>query len=269
MKKYFLLLLIVAGVSKLAFALQPQFNLQVEEKTQHFGPAYGFVQDQQGYIWFGSFTKGLVKYDGKIFKTFRHEPENPNSPASNFMVSMAVDPSGKILIAHYGKGLDRFDPVTNTFTHFTNKKADPNSLISDTVLIVIIDHAGKPWVGTSKGLEYFDNKTGKFIHIPKKINDKPVGISPNIIGLYKDKKDIIWFSTGDPSAVSGRDVDFNGLFRLDPSTGKQIFYKADPLNPESLINPNVFAIFEDSHGSFWVGTAGNGLHILDRKQAGL
>src|SRR6187397_2479863 len=105
--KNILLLLIVAGFSKCAFAQQPQFNLQVDEKTQHFGAAFGFTQDQQGYIWFSSFTKGLIRHDGKEFKTFRHEPEKENSLASNLIVSMAVDQSGNIWMAHYGSGLDR------------------------------------------------------------------------------------------------------------------------------------------------------------------
>ena len=264
MKKKLLLLVLVAGISKYAFAQQPQFNLQVDEKIHHFGQAYGFVQDQQGYIWCSSFSKGLIKYDGKNFKTFRHDPENANTPASNLIISMAVDNDGRIWIAYFGKGLDRFDPVTNNFAHYTNSKADPSSLISDTVFIVMFDHTGKLWAGTSKGLEYFDNKTGKFTHIPKKINDTPVSISPNILALYEDKKGMIWFSTANSDVIQKRDFNVNGLFRLDPSTGKQTFYKADTLNPESLISPNVLAIFEDSHNNFWVGTDGNGLHTLDR-----
>ena len=263
MKKYLLLFLIVAGVRNYAFSQQPQFNLQVDEKIHHFGPTFGFTQDQQGYIWFSSFAKGLIRYDGKTFKTFRHEPEDPNSPASNFIVSMAVDSSGKIWLAQFGSGIDRFDPVTNIFTHFTNNKANPNSLITDSVFSVMIDHTGKPWIGTSKGLETFDGKTGKFTLIQKKINDKPANIDPGVFVVYEDKKGIIWFSTGNPTMGLNRGL--GGLFRLDPSTGKQIFYKADSLDTGSLIDPNIYAIFEDSKGNLWVGTAGNGLHTLDRK----
>jgi signal transduction histidine kinase/ligand-binding sensor domain-containing protein len=263
MKKLLLSVLLLVAIAEITAAQQPQFNLQVSEKIHHFGSAYGFTQDQQGYIWFSSFIKGLIRYDGKTFKTFRHEPEKPNSPASNFIISMATDSSGNIWMAHYGSGLDRFDPVTNNFTHFRNNKADPNSLISDTLFSVMADHTGKLWLGTNKGLVSFDTKTEKFTHIPKKINDKPVDISPTVFAVYEDKKGIIWYSTGNFMSVSGGNVD--GLFRLDPSTGKQTFYKADPLNKESLINPFVSAVFEDSKGNFWVGTAGNGLHTLDRK----
>jgi len=263
MKNILFPFLIMVAIGKHAFAQQPQFHLQVEEKTHHFGPADGITQDQQGYIWFSSYTKGLIRYDGRTFKTFRYEPENPNSPASNWIVSMAVDSFGKIWMAPFGKGLDRFDPVTNTFTHFRYNKADPNSLLSDTVFSVMIDHTGRPWIATVKGLVTLDTKTGKFTKIPKKINDKPVDTDPAVLALYEDKKGLIWFSTGNFSTFSAGD--FDGLFRLDPTTGKQTFYKADALNPESLIDPFVSAVFEDSRGNFWVGTKGNGLHTLNRK----
>ena len=187
----------MAGISKYAFPQQPQFHLQINEKNQHFGPAYTIKQDQQGYTWFSSFPKGLIRYDGKEFKTFKHDPEKSNSPASNIIISMAVDHSGKIWMAHFGKGLDRFDPVTNTFTHFTNNKADPGSIISDTVFNVMVDHTGKLWVGTAKGLATFDNKTNKFTQILIKINDKPTDTSKAVYTVYEDKQNIIWFISGD------------------------------------------------------------------------
>ncbi len=262
MKRKLFLLLFIVGISKYAFSQQPQFNLQIDEKMHHFGPAYAFTQDQQGYLWFSSFTKGLIRYDGKDFKSFRHDPEKPNSPASNFMVSLAVDKSGDIWIAHFGNGLDRFSPVTNTFTHFRNNKSDPNSIISDSVISLLIDRSGKLWIGTNLGLESYDHKTGKFTYFPKKINDKPAD-STGIFTIYEDKKGMIWYSTG--TIFTGSAGKFDGLIRFDPSTQKQTFYKADPLNPGSLINATVSAMFEDSKGNFWVGTNRNGLHTLDRK----
>jgi signal transduction histidine kinase/ligand-binding sensor domain-containing protein len=264
MKKYTVTHLILCLFLSISFSYsqQPQFNVQVNDKTQHFGQAYGLTQDKQGYIWFTSFVKGLVRYDGKSYKTFRHDPEKQNSPASNFIISLAVDSSGKIWLTPIGSGIDWFDPVTNSFTHFRHNKADPNSLISDTVFSVMIDHTGKPWFGTDKGLEAFDTKTNRFIHIPNETKAKQENISTSVFTLYEDKKGIIWFSSFNPILPFGNK---GGLFRLDPATGKKIFYKADPQNPECLINSTVSAIFEDSKGNFWVGTGGNGLHTLDRK----
>ncbi len=262
MQNIFLFFLLWVFIGKYSIAQLPQFNLQVDEKTQHFGQANALIQDQQGYIWFSSFVKGLVRYDGKTFKTFRHDPENSNTPASNFIIAMASDPSGKIWLSTLGSGLDRFDPVTNSFTHFRHNKADPKSIISDTVFSVMIDHTGKLWIGTNKGLETFDAKSNSFIHIPIIVQEKSANSSISVFVIYEDKKGIIWFSNGDPINNVTKN---GGLFRLDPATGKQTFYKADPLNPDCLINPFVFSIFEDGKGNFWVGAGGNGLHTLNRE----
>lgn len=38
----------------------------------------------------------------------------------------------------------------------------------------------------------------------------------------------------------------------------------EPANPQSLVDNQITAIFEDSRGTFWVGTAGDGLHTMNR-----
>jgi streptogramin lyase len=56
-----------------------------------------------------------------------------------------------------------------------------------------------------------------------------------------------------------------GLNRFDRNKGTFTRYLHDQKNPHSLINNKVRAIFEDSRGTFWVGTNGDGLHTMDRK----
>ncbi len=262
-KYIFVFLLSVCLGHQFAYSQQPQFHVQIEEKEHHFGTAYGFTQDQQGYIWFGSFLRGLVRYNGKDLKYFRHEPENPNSPASNIIISIAIDSSGMIWLALYGAGVDRYDPVTNTFTHFKYNPSDSNSLSSDTTFTVMADRSGKVWVGSYGGIDTFNTKTGKFNRQKRNIRNQAGKNKFPAFSIYEDKNGEIWSSTGD--IFSGGPDDFGGVFRYNPSTGNQTFYKADSKNPDSLVNPNAFAFFEDSHGNFWIGTKGNGLHTLDRK----
>jgi len=44
------------------------------------------VQDDQGFMWFGS-QYGLNRYDGYKFKVFKHEPGNRNSLSGVFIYS--------------------------------------------------------------------------------------------------------------------------------------------------------------------------------------
>ncbi len=246
-----------------SFSQQAQFNIAVDEKIHHYGIAYAITQDQQGYIWFSSFIKGLVRFNGKEFKNFKHEPENPNSLVSNEIISMAVDSSGMIWLATYGSGLDRFDPTTNTFTHFRHKEDDSSSISYDSLTAVMVDHSGKVYVSSLKGLDIYDNKSGKFSHI----KSEQFGNLPEngffVFEIMEDKEGIIWF--GSRGFFAGKPTDKGGLIRYDPVNGKIRVYESDPKDPNSLINSNVDALFEDIKGNFWVGTKGNGLHTLDRK----
>jgi ligand-binding sensor domain-containing protein len=56
-----------------------------------------------------------------------------------------------------------------------------------------------------------------------------------------------------------------GLNRFNRQENNFTRYLHDPANPHSLMDNKVRAIFEDDHGNFWIGTRGNGIHLLDRK----
>ena len=47
-----------------------------------------------------------------------------------------------------GAGVDHFDPLNETFTHFRHDPNDPNPLSGDTISTIVPDGAGKLWVGT-------------------------------------------------------------------------------------------------------------------------
>jgi len=76
-------------------------------------------------------------------------------------------------ISPYGLGIDRFDPVTNTFTHYRHHVNDPGSLASDSVASLLVDREGTLWLGTYRGLDKLDPKTGEFKHFAP--NDKDPG----------------------------------------------------------------------------------------------
>jgi ligand-binding sensor domain-containing protein len=42
----------------------------------------GMVQDSSGFMWIGT-GEGLLRYDGFRYKTFIHEPDNPNFLSSS------------------------------------------------------------------------------------------------------------------------------------------------------------------------------------------
>ena len=222
------------------------------------------VQDPQGYMWIGTYQGPLRRYDGYNYVSYGNDPLNSNSLAANWVEALCAGRNGFIWIGTWGYGLDRLDPATGNFKHFRYNPKDSNSLSNDTVRTILEDRDGLLWIGTPNGLNRYDPKTGKFqryFHKP----DDPYSLSCNqVVKIYEDRQGIIWVGTGSVWNDEGGETDEGGLNRFDKKTGKFIRYLHEPANPHSLINNKVKAIFEDSRGVFWIGTAGDGLHIMNR-----
>ena len=241
-----------------------KFNLVVDPNGKPLGKINAIAQDPHGYMWFcGQDEKCLYRYDGNRMISFRHDDTNPNSLGGTNLETVYADDSGMIWVGFSEPGgLDQYNPATGIFKHYGNLPNDPGSLSADLVSIILRDHQGILWVGTHNGLARLDEKTGKFIHYR---NDpgNPRSLSSNAVrAIYEDHSGVLWVGTGLywESKINSE----GGLNRFDRNTGTFTRYLNDPKNPHSLINNKVRAIFEDSRGTFWVGTSGDGLHTMDR-----
>ncbi len=241
-----------------------KFNLVENNKGETLQKITGITQDPHGYMWFaGQGAECLYQYDGTRLISFRNDPLNPNSPGGTNLETVYADDSGMIWMGFKEKGMDQYNPATGIFKHYRNEPNDPGSLSNNTVNVILRDHKGKLWVGTQGGgLDCLDEKTGKFIHYRNEPAN-PASLSCNIVrAIYEDHKGIIWISTGYP--FDNKPVE-GGLNLLEPD-GTFTRFLNDPKNPHSLINNKVVAIYEDSRGIFWIGTAGDGLHTMNREK---
>ena len=91
-------------------------------------------------------------------------------------------------------------------------------------------------------------------HMPVKFHRLMLadGLSQSsVIALHQDSRGFIWMGTQD------------GLNRYD---GRNIIsYKADPDDPYSLSDPNIWGIVEDVAGDLWIGTEGGGFNRYNRQ----
>src|SRR6185369_750042 len=187
---------------------------------------------------------------------YLHDYKNPNSLGGYYPECLLADTSGIMWIGFYGQGLDKFDPESNTFTHYNHHAEDGQSLANDTIAAILIDHLGNFWIGTYTGLDLFDPKTGTFSHYAHHDND-PTSLSDNRIrAIYEDHEGTIWVGTGLAWDLNEE----GGLNRFNREKRNFTRYMHDPANPHSLVDNKVRSIFEDSRGNFWVGTRGDGLH---------
>lgn len=220
------------------------------------------VQDKEGYMWIGTYQAPLRRYDGYHYTFYSNNPADKNSLAQNWVEALYAGRNGIIWIGTADSGLDRLDPLTGQFQHFRFQATNNNSLSSDHILTVLEDKDGMLWIGTANGLNIFNPATKifkRFYHDAK----NPCSLSCNKVEkIYEDRRGDIWVGTGDVWNDGGKTE--GGLNHFNKKTNNFTQYLHQENNSHSLINNKVKAIFEDSKGVFWVGTAGDGLHIMDR-----
>ncbi|HCW07706.1 MAG TPA: hypothetical protein DGG95_10130, partial [Cytophagales bacterium] len=240
---------------------EPRFKLVQGADGITFGKINEMVRDSEGMMWLIDQKNGLLRYDGTHVTVFAHDAQNPNSLGGLQPEDMQIDSNGIFWISFWGTGLDRFDPKTKEFKHFRYDKDDPSSISNDTVSAVLVDHLGNVWAGTSSGLDLLDQQTNKFKHYRHDPKDPKSLIYNFVRSVYEDREGTLWIGTG----MAWDTHQKGGLNKFNRASDNFTIYQHDPKDPNSLINNKVRALFEDSHGNFWVGTSGDGLHSLDRK----
>lgn len=232
-----------------------RFTVLTGDEGLASGNVYGIAQDKRGFLWFAT-GDGLSRYDGYSFRTYRFERGNPNSLASNTVQAILEGQGGVLWLGTTGGGVDRFDPATETFTHFKHDQNDPNSLSGNNIppYGLVQDRQGALWVGTiDSGLNRLDPATGTFKHYRHDPKDANSLSSDSILSVYQDSGGIMWIGTSDA-----------GLNRLDPVSGQITRYVANPDDPYALPSVRVDATYEDRAGTFWVG-GDKGFGSLDRQ----
>lgn len=237
-------------------------DLKIEDIAVPFNSFVAdMVQDNLGNIWIATNNQGIYKYNGNEFKLFNHQREDANSLISDRLECLYKDSQGLIWIGTFANGLSQLNPQNDSFSNYLYQLSDSTSLLSDGIRSITEDKSGRIWVGTLKGLAYRDPKSNLFKHDFVENEDARMLREEHIRVLYCDQSGIIW--AGSSSPFFGEQSQ-GGLYRIDPDekTVKR-YSSSDQTN--SLNNNIVTAIYEDSRGVFWVGTAGDGLHTMNRE----
>jgi signal transduction histidine kinase/ligand-binding sensor domain-containing protein/DNA-binding response OmpR family regulator len=221
------------------------------------------VQDSIGFVWFAS-RGGLHRYDGQRFVTYHNDPADSTSIASDYIEWVHVGKNGLLWLGYTWNGLSAFDPATEKCVHYIHEPGNPYSLSDNQVTSITEDRDGVLWAGTHHGLNRLDDrekgKFTRFFHHP----DDPGSLSYDLVNsLYLDRQGTLWAGCGiswdgnDPKDEMGGLNRYNGDGSFTP-------YLHDPADPKSLADNRIRTMYEDSHGNFWVGASGAGLHKMDR-----
>jgi len=187
------------------------------------------AQDNLGFIWFGT-QYGLNRYDGDRSKVYKHEPGRSDSLSCVYIRSLFVDHSGTLWVG-CDRSLDKFDPTTETFTHYRIDTQAPGRMPA-LVTQISEDHTGMLWLATARGLYSFDSATGhttRYAHDPT----DPASIGGNNVKFTgEDRTGQFWI------ANSG------GLDAFDRKTGKVTRHVPFP--------SEIGQFHQDKAGVFWI-----------------
>jgi len=216
-----------------------------------FNVITSLAENAEGDVWIGTGggALNLWKRATNTFTRYNPDPADKSSLANWGVLSLCQGKKNNYLwVGMYGHCVDRYDPKTNKFTHYT-KGDGPHQLNNDAVYALFEDSNGQIWMGTNGGgANVLDQKTGiitKYLNDP---NDQH-SLGGNFVRCFmEDKRGNIWIgSTG-------------GVSVFHPSTRKFTNYNQSNSDIESDM---VFAFCEDSKGYMWIGTLGGGLSKLD------
>ncbi|KAA2218897.1 hybrid sensor histidine kinase/response regulator transcription factor [Maribacter flavus] len=106
---------------------------------QHYGLDEGLSQQtircitktRDGFLWLGT-QDGLNRFDGKNFKVYQHNENDPQSLSGNFINRLLESEDGTLWVATGGKGVCYYHPETDTFKKAPMEDGNYNTLALDT-----------------------------------------------------------------------------------------------------------------------------------------
>lgn len=201
------------------------------------------VSDHNQTIWIGTFLGGINAYDGKSFRRYQIDENNPNSLSSRSVYGMAEDKDCNLWIGTLGGGINKLDASRTTFTRYNTQK--DSNLLSDYILSIFRNNKDDIYFCTDRGLNMVDGEELiKPVFSPEVQSDS---LSSTICNnTITDRRGLLWIATD------------NGINVYNPQNNT--FSYID--NKNGLLDEEIVSLIEDNNGNIWAGTR-NGLVYLE------
>src|SRR3569833_3128489 len=133
---------------------------------------WSLAEDRNGEQWLATWGGGVARWERKTdrFESFRHNPADAGSLASDVVRTLLIDQAGNIW-AGTDEGLGMLAPHTRRARHFRHREGDARSLASDRIFALHTDSRGQLWVGTDGGLSRYEPATGDFVNVDLRAGD--------------------------------------------------------------------------------------------------
>jgi len=211
--------------------------------------------DHAGFLWIGTFSSGLNRYDPETgtFTRFVHDPSDSLSISSNRIRSIAEDARGDLWVGTRDGGLNVLRSGSCEFLRMRHDPNVRNGLPSDNVRFALPDSGSIVWIATNRGFSRLAVESGEFTHFQAGPEGSNTIRSNNVRHLLRDRSGMLWISTA------------GGLVQYDPSTNQFVNHRHDPVDPTSISVDNIRKSHEDRQGHLWISTTHGGLNLLNRR----
>lgn len=252
MSKISILIIFLWLVTYSSFSSEPRFKHLTSKDGISQSEVYCFLQDQQGFIWFGT-VDGLNKYDGYEITRFNTEKNNINTLSNNTIRALTEDSKNRIWIGT-DDGLNVYDTRSETIFQISID-LQQNDLLRITSLLIDGDNL---LLGTSLGLLITNIGSDNLTDIEKGFKQlKLVGLTDNptneIKSIIPSKQGGYWLLT------------FYDVIRFSvPITGTDAIF-IEKLNIAGY--EGYSSLVEDNNLNIWLATENMGL-VRYRSQNG-
>ena len=224
-----LLILALLFSGKHAKAQAYQFRNYTPEHGLAQSQVLCIFQDSKGFMWFGTNSGGVSKFDGVNFENINRDSGLPD----DVVYSVCENSSGEIVLGT-GNGIGI---IKNKKDHSFKIK----NLLKGEYVFKVSHHKETTWIGTQNGVYTLRNDS------ITPFNSVPLLKESAVWDILIDKNENIWFATLQ-----------NGLIFYSTASNKSRHYSSQ----NGLSNDMVFSLSEKPNGEILVGTQ-FGLNIID------
>lgn len=214
------------------------------------GVVHHITEDKSGNMWIAT-SEGLFRHEkvtGKLH-VYLHDNKIAGSLSSNNVNTVHCDKRGTIWAGTINGGLNRYNPRTDNFTHFSFIPA--NGSFNVSILTIEEDTQGDLVMGTiTEGIIFFDPLTGKNVQRQLGTNSSPTYYC----------RDIFEYSPGKYMLATE-----SGLIIYEKTAGIKERIMTLPGRTSSLSDNAVYSISKDREGGIWIGTYFGGVNYISPK----
>ena len=205
------------------------------------------IEDHKGYIWIGTWDKGLYRYTPNT-REFYELPKFNDINSAHVIYENA---DKELWVGTWGKGLYHiYNPHdTNSPLQFVNyMQGNCAELPSDYIYSITSDpYTGMLWIGTSKGLSFCQSNSGnvRFYTLPQTATTTHEIFGRGASYLTCDRNGRVWLNAS--------------LYGIVSATARPRRLVSHKLPHPFTNNYNISALAYDKEDNLWIGIANHGV----------